>query len=103
MVYIRECVGQEIHLTSTGVVWQSGQAWKILRKFSLQSLREFGLGKTSLEQKVFDEVDAATQYLKDRADTPTDIKSLASMMIANVIYRIVFGKRYAIVVVVLNF
>jgi len=77
-----------------GIVWQSGHAWKILRKFTLQSLRDFGLGKTSLEQNVFDEVEAATDYLKDTAGKPADFRAISSMMIANVIYRIVFGKRF---------
>ena len=80
----------------SGIIWQSGQAWKILRKFTLQTLRDFGVGKTSLEEKIFLEIDSATDYLTESPDHLADIRHVSSMMILNVIYSIVFGKRYCL-------
>ncbi|XP_053383657.1 cytochrome P450 2J4-like [Mercenaria mercenaria] len=77
-----------------GVVLQSGNAWKVLRKFVLQTLREFGVGKTSLEQKIMREVDAANDILCATDGKPSDVRLLTSMMISNVIYGIVFAKRF---------
>ena len=65
-----------------------------MRRFALQTLRDFGVGKSSLEEKIMIEVEAATQYLVDTKDEPTEMASLSQMMIGNVIYGIVFGKRY---------
>lgn len=77
----------------TGVVWQSGHEWKVARKFTLKALRDFGVGKTSLEEKVFREIHAATDFLKATDGQPLDPRLLTSMIIANVIYDIVFNKR----------
>lgn len=77
-----------------GVIWQSGNEWKVIRKFVLQTLRDFGVGKTSIEEKIIAEVDAATEYLTETGGRPTDPRLLTSMMIGNVIFGIVFAKRY---------
>jgi hypothetical protein len=76
-----------------GVIWQSGEPWKVLRKFVLQTLRDFGVGKTSLEEKIMHEVDAANEVLTASEGKPFDVRLLTSMMITNVIYGIVFAKR----------
>ena len=65
-----------------------------MRRFALQTLRDFGVGKSSLEEKIMMEVEAATQYLVDTKGEPTEMAALLQMMIGNVIYGIVFGKRY---------
>ena len=57
-------------------------------------MRDFGVGKTSLEEKIMQEVDAATEDLNTADGKPFDIRHLTSMMITNVIYGIVFAKRY---------
>jgi hypothetical protein len=76
-----------------GVVMQSGKPWKVLRKFTLQSLKDFGVGKSSLEEKIVVEIEAATVVLNETKGNPTDVRLLTSMIITNVIYGIVFGKR----------
>ena len=64
-----------------------------MRRFTLQTLRDFGVGKSSLEDKIMTEVDAATQYLRDTNTEPTEMTPVLQMAIGNVIYGIVFGKR----------
>ena len=64
-----------------------------MRRFTLQTLRDFGVGKSSLEEKIMVEVEAATQYLKDTNKQPSEMTSLLQMVIGNVIYGIIFGKR----------
>ena len=64
-----------------------------MRRFTLQALRDFGVGKSSLEEKIMVEVEAATQYLKGISAQPTEMAALFQMVIGNVIYSIVFGKR----------
>ena len=67
--------------------------WKVMRRFTLQTLRDFGVGKSSIEEKIMVEVDAATQVLVETKGEPTAMDDLSQMMIGNVIYGIVFGHR----------
>ena len=47
--------------------------WKVMRRFTLQTLRDFGVGKSSIEEKIMVEVDAATQFLVETKGEPTAI------------------------------
>lgn len=78
-----------------GVLWHSGNQWKVLRRFTLQTLRDFGVGKTSIEEKIFEEIDAASKEFETLQGRPTDVRLLTSMMISNIIYGIVFGRRFS--------
>ncbi|XP_052799200.1 cytochrome P450 2J3-like [Mya arenaria] len=77
-----------------GVIWQSGHDWRLTRRFTIQTLRDFGVGKTSLEEKIFSEIDPATEYIKATGAKRFNPRQLTSMMITNNIYGIVFGKRF---------
>ncbi|XP_052802486.1 cytochrome P450 2J6-like [Mya arenaria] len=85
---------KEVTKEGKGVIWQSGHDWRLTRRFTIQTLRDFGVGKTSLEEKIFCEIDAATEYIKATGAKPFNPRQLTSMMITNVIYGIVFGKRF---------
>ncbi|XP_052797930.1 cytochrome P450 2J6-like [Mya arenaria] len=85
---------KEVTKEGKGVIWQSGHDWRLTRRFTIQTLRDFGVGKTSLEEKIFCEIDAATDYLKAIGTKPFNPRQLTSMMITNIIYGIVFGKRF---------
>ena len=76
-----------------GVIWQNGHPWKVMRRFTLEAFRDFGVGKTSLEEKILVEVEAATEFFAGNENSAVSVRHLTSMMIANVIYGIVFGKR----------
>ena len=64
-----------------------------MRRFTLQTLRDFGVGKSSLEDKIIAEVEAARSYLNDKKGQATEMAALLQMVIGNVIYGIIFGRR----------
>ena len=76
------------------MVFGSGHPWRVLRRFTLKALRDFGVGKTSIEEKIFEEIEAASKVFETLNGRPTDVRLLTSMMISNIIYGIVFGRRY---------
>ena len=81
--------------TGRGIIFQGyNHQWKTLRRFTLQTLRDFGVGKSSIEEKIAYEINAATKVLECSAGKPFEISPVLQKVIGNVIYGIVFGKRF---------
>lgn len=72
---------------------QYGESLKQLRRFTLQALRDFGVGKTSLEQKISTEVESLTACLQKIDGKPLRVARPLQKLVANVIFGILFGKR----------
>ena len=78
-----------------GIVFNGyNHSWKFLRRFTLQTLRDFGVGKSSIEDKIMAEIDAATLALENTNSKPFEITSVLQKVVGNVIYGIVFSKRF---------
>ncbi len=77
---------------SKGMIFNSND-WKVTRKFSLHAMRDFGLGKSSLEEKIQEEASALVEHFKAKANQAFDPKDDMVMTVSNIICSIVFGKR----------
>ncbi|XP_059211949.1 cytochrome P450 2K1-like isoform X3 [Centropristis striata] len=47
-----------------GVIWSNGEEWKDLRRFALINLKDFGMGKSAIEDKIIEECDKLKEMLK---------------------------------------
>ena len=73
----------------------NGEEWKGLRRLSLQAMREFGVGKTSLEEKILEEAQNIAADLERAKDGEINsVKAMMTRASCNVIHSIIFGYRY---------
>nr|XP_020633780.1 cytochrome P450 2C18-like isoform X3 [Pogona vitticeps] len=77
-----------------GIVASDGERWKVLRRFALTTLRNFGMGKKSIEERIQEEAQYLLEKLQDTKGKPFDPTFLLSCATSNVICSIVFGAHF---------
>ncbi|XP_067865509.1 cytochrome P450 2K1-like [Heterodontus francisci] len=78
----------------SGVVWSNGEPWKQMRRFMLSTLRDFGMGKKSVEEKIIEEAGFLVRKIESYKGQPFDTDVITNFATANVICSIVFGDRF---------
>nr|XP_002756508.3 cytochrome P450 2C19 [Callithrix jacchus] len=77
-----------------GIVFSNGNRWKEIRRFSLMTLRNFGMGKRSIEDRVQEEAHYLLEELRKTKASPCDPTFILGCAPCNVICSIIFQKRF---------
>nr|AXE71682.1 CYP2B [Arborimus longicaudus]AXE71686.1 CYP2B [Arborimus longicaudus] len=77
-----------------GVIFASGERWKTLRRFSAATMKDLGMGKRSVEERIQEEARCVVEELRKSQGTPLDPTFIFQCITSNIICSIVFGERF---------
>ncbi|KAG2468927.1 CP2G1 protein, partial [Polypterus senegalus] len=79
---------------SSGLAMTNEECWKELRRFSMTTLRNFGVGKRSIEECIQEEAESLVKEFQKCEGSPCDPMYFLSTAVCNVICSVVCGKRF---------
>lgn len=77
-----------------GIVFANGNVHTFMRKFTITALKEFGVGKRTLEDRLHEETEMLVDVVQKTGGKPTCFDDIFTHVFANIISGIMFGVRY---------
>ncbi|XP_073530086.1 cytochrome P450 2K4-like [Phyllobates terribilis] len=81
-------------LKGNGVVFSNGENWKVMRRFTLSTLRDYGMGRKTIEDKIIEEAECLIQKMKSYKGKPFDNVTGIYAAVTNIIVSILLSKRF---------
>ncbi|XP_028818632.1 cytochrome P450 2G1-like [Denticeps clupeoides] len=78
-----------------GLLISNGERWRQLRRFTLTTLRDFGMGRKKMESWIQEESKHLVDLFRENKSGPFDPSFFISRAVANVICTLVFGQRFS--------
>lgn len=77
-----------------GILFANGENWKVMRRFTLSTLRDYGMGKKGIENKITEECECLMQKFRSYEGKPFDNQVTINAAVANIIVSILLDHRY---------
>ncbi|XP_040204231.1 cytochrome P450 2K6-like [Rana temporaria] len=77
-----------------GIVFSNGESWKAMRRFTLSTLRDYGMGKKGIEDKINEEAEFLVQTFRSYGGKPFDNRILLNAAVANIIVSLLLNSRF---------
>nr|XP_009674369.1 PREDICTED: cytochrome P450 2K1-like [Struthio camelus australis] len=77
-----------------GILFSSGENWKVMRRFTLTTLRDFGMGKKAIEDFIVEETGHLADAIESHKGKPLEMTMMLNAAVSNVIMSILLGKRF---------
>ncbi|KAK9531913.1 hypothetical protein VZT92_011304 [Zoarces viviparus] len=77
-----------------GIIWSNGDSWKEMRRFALMNLKDFGMGKRAIEEKIIEESQHLIGVLKNFKGEAFDTTQPIRFAVSNIICSMVYGSRF---------
>ena len=75
-------------------MFTDGEVWREHRRFALSCMRDFGMGKISLESKILEEARTLIAELARHDSAPVDFGAYVPKTVSNIICSIIYGSRF---------
>ncbi|XP_044147763.1 cytochrome P450 2C14-like [Bufo gargarizans] len=79
---------------NNGIIFSNGENWKVMRRFTLSTLRDYGMGKKTIENKIIEEAECLVQKWKSYEGKPFDNLTSINAAVANIIVAILLSHRF---------
>ncbi|XP_068089317.1 uncharacterized protein [Hyperolius riggenbachi] len=76
-----------------GILFSNGEIWKTMRRFTISTLRDYGMGKKIIENKIIEECEYLVKKMKSFGGKPFESKIPVNSAVANIIVTIILGHR----------
>ncbi|XP_072264419.1 cytochrome P450 2C29-like [Pyxicephalus adspersus] len=76
------------------LIFSNGNTWKVMRRFTLSTLRDFGMGKRTIEDRILEECKNLVKSFKAHKGEPFEKTTIIFAAVANIIVSIVMGHRF---------
>ncbi|OCT68033.1 cytochrome P450 2G1 [Xenopus laevis] len=77
-----------------GISFSNGERWRQMRHFTLKTLRNYGMGKKSIEQKIQEEAHFLAEEFRKSGEIPIDLSKHLMDAVSNILCSIMFGNRF---------
>uniref|UniRef100_A0A668A3K4 Cytochrome P450 2K1-like n=1 Tax=Myripristis murdjan TaxID=586833 RepID=A0A668A3K4_9TELE len=77
-----------------GVLFSNGESWRELRRFALSNLRDFGMGKKAVEEKIVEECQHLIKVFEKHEGKAFCTTQSVCYAVSNIICSIVYGSRF---------
>ncbi|XP_056419965.1 cytochrome P450 2K6-like [Hyla sarda] len=81
-------------IKNNGIVFSNGENWKVMRRFTLSTLRDYGMGKKTIENKITEEAEYLVEKFRSYKGKPFDNLTIINAAVANIIVAILLSHRF---------